>query len=611
MRSRWLALAAQRPLACGMASSGLLYLSLPPVGWSWLAWIAPLGWLIQVRDGTATGWRFYLTQWLAACSLYLAFLHGIRLAHPALYVGWVALSAYLAIYPPLFIGLTRWATRRANCPLIVAAPLIWMSGELLRGYLLTGFTGGMLSHGLAFWTQMIQIVDIGGAYLLSGLVMLVATALLVVLRAAGLETRGQATDGGNDGGNETENDLVSDGVSDGAKVSSGVGGVLERPLVTGLLGSGAVLAALAYGQYRLAERPAPGDASGGTAAVASGNVAAAALPPLQVALIQNSIDTVFDYNEERNRRIFELYRQQTLDVCRAHPELDVIIWPESMFTENSPEFLVEDRQLRARIADRLRAFDSKVGLLARELAELRGGRGVHLVVGTITIDATDTGRRPREYNSALLIDPAGRVVDRYYKRHLVMFGEYIPLGETFPAFYQWAGMSGASPGAGPASFAVKGRKLCPNICFETMVPHVIGTQLRDLRKSREVADILINLTNDGWFWGSTILDMHFQAGIFRAIEARRPLVVAANTGITAWIDGSGRVLGQLPRRQPGVLMARVELDGRESWYASWGDWPLTGLVICGYGWLMWRRRQAARRSPQTTQTAQITKINEC
>jgi apolipoprotein N-acyltransferase len=192
-----------------------------------------------------------------------------------------------------------------------------------------------------------------------------------------------------------------------------------------------------------------------------------------------------------------------------------------------------------------------------------------------------------------------------------MFGEYIPLGETFPALYRWVGMSGASPGMGPASFAVKGRKLCPNICFETMVPHVIGTQLRDLRKSREVADILINLTNDGWFWGSTILDMHFQAGIFRAIESRRPLVVAANTGITAWIDGSGRVLGQLPRRQPGVLMAGVELDGRESRYARWGDGPLTGLVIAGYGWLAWRGRKSARHQANPSQTPQFTKFNKC
>ncbi|MFM9116635.1 MAG: hypothetical protein ACKOU6_10805, partial [Planctomycetota bacterium] len=157
----------------------------PPLGWSWLTWLAPLGWLLQARDGQATGRRFYLQQWLAACVFFLAFLHGIRLAYPALYLGWFALSAYLAIYPPLFIALTRWATRRAHCPLLVAAPLIWVSGELLRGYLLTGFTGGMLGHGLAFWTTTIQLADIGGAYGVSGLVMLVASALLQVETSAG------------------------------------------------------------------------------------------------------------------------------------------------------------------------------------------------------------------------------------------------------------------------------------------------------------------------------------------------------------------------------------------------------------------------------------------
>jgi apolipoprotein N-acyltransferase len=323
----------------------LLYLSLPPVGWSWLAWIAPLGWLIQVRDGTATGGKFYLQQWLAACGLYLAFLHGIRLAHPALYVGWVALSLYLAIYPPLFIALTRWAIRRARCPLIIAAPLVWVSGELLRGYLLTGFTGGMLSHGLAFWTQLIQIVDLGGAYLLSGLVMVVATALLAVMRPADQQTSDQQTAGAPDAPQNVTPEATREATLDR--------GWLERPLVSGLVGGVAVLAALAYGQFRLAERP--------RAQESREEAAAEVLPPLQVALIQNSIDTVFDYNEERNRQTFELYRQQTLDVCRAHPELDLVIWPESMFTENTPEFLVEDPQLRVRIAERLRSWRSCVG----------------------------------------------------------------------------------------------------------------------------------------------------------------------------------------------------------------------------------------------------------
>ncbi|MFM9116326.1 MAG: apolipoprotein N-acyltransferase, partial [Planctomycetota bacterium] len=384
----------------------------------------------------------------------------------------------------------------------------------------------------------------------------------------------------------------------------------DRPLESALIAALAIIGALTYGHQRQQQvqqvqqqaRSLPvvavEEATGSSATAA---ISRSSSDSLHIALIQNSIDTVFDYNEERNRRTFERYREQTLEVCRAHPELDLVIWPESMFTENSPEFLVEDPQLRARIADRLRAFETKVRLLARETADVRGDdvrgdEGVHLVVGTITIDATQTNRRPREYNSALLIHPSGQVVDRYYKQHLVMFGEYIPLGETFPQLYQWVGMGGATPGDRPAAFTVKGHKLCPNICFETMVPHVIGSQLRDLRKSEKVADILINLTNDGWFWGSTILDMHFQAGIFRAIEARRPLVVAANTGITAWIDGSGRVVDQLPRRQPGVLIATVTKDGRSSWYERWGDWPLVWLVMLFYGWLTVRHRRVSRRA---------------
>ena len=83
----------------------------------------------------------------------------------------------------------------------------------------------------------------------------------------------------------------------------------------------------------------------------------------------------------------------------------------------------------------------------------------------------------------------------------------------------------------------------------------------------------MNLTNDGWFWGSSELDMHLACGVFRAVECRKPLLIAANTGFSAWIDGDGRILRQGPRRAADTLLAEVRLDRGRSWYLAHGDWP--------------------------------------
>src|SRR5690606_19483170 len=84
-------------------------------------------------------------------------------------------------------------------------------------------------------------------------------------------------------------------------------------------------------------------------------------------------------------------------------------------------------------------------------------------------------------------------------------------------------------------------------------------------------DILVNLTNDGWFWGSSELDMHLACGVFRAVELRKPFLIAANTGFSAWIDSTGNIRQQGPRRDTGFIIATVGLDRRESLYSSVGD----------------------------------------
>ncbi len=199
-------------------------------------------------------------------------------------------------------------------------------------------------------------------------------------------------------------------------------------------------------------------------------------------------------------------------------------------------------------------------------------------------------------NAALLLSPAGEVAGHYYKMHRVMFGEYIPFAE----YVTWLNKitpieTGLSSGDGPQVFDVSGLKFSPSICFESTIPHLIRGQVSELARKQTPADVLINVTNDGWFWGTGMLDLHFRCGVFRAVENRKPLLTAANTGISAVVDGNGKILQRGPRRQAQVLIAEVRADGRQAPYAWVGDWPAwicAGLCL-GLGWVGYRGRNAA------------------
>jgi len=222
------------------------------------------------------------------------------------------------------------------------------------------------------------------------------------------------------------------------------------------------------------------------------------------------------------------------------------------------------------------AQDAYRRLLSDEAARVNSplpdaASGTHLIVGTTTQLFSKSPRRV--YNSALLCDRSGTIVGRYYKTHPVMFGEYIPLGDWFPWVYRVSGMGGGlAIGDGPRLFEVAGLRLSPNICFESTIPHLVRGQLQQLARRGEPADVIVNVSNDGWFWGSSILDLHFRSNVFRAVENRKPLLVAANTGISSWIDGNGQIRSRGHRRQAEFLLAEVRADGRSSPYHLVGDW---------------------------------------
>jgi len=182
----------------------------------------------------------------------------------------------------------------------------------------------------------------------------------------------------------------------------------------------------------------------------------------------------------------------------------------------------------------------------------------------------------------VLVDRRGRVEGRYDKMHRVLFGEYVPFADRVPWLQQLTPLPfSLEAGRRPTAFALGTLRVAPNICYESVLSHVIRRQVNVLARAAQEPDVLVNLTNDGWFWGSSELDMHLVCGVFRAVECRKPLLIAANTGFSAWIDGDGRIRAQGPRRAPDVLLAEVGRDGRSSWYLEHGDLPAGGcLAAC-------------------------------
>jgi len=517
----WLA----SPFWLSLASGALVWAAMPPLSAWLLAWIAPVFWLLIIARKELPSRHPYGAIWLSSLLFWVMTLQGIRLAHWANYVGLVALAAYLGIYVPLFIAVARYAVHRWHIPLVLAAPIAWVGLELARGYGPLGFSMAMLAHTQVSQLAIIQVADLFGAYTISFLIMCVAAAIVM-----SWPTRQRRW-----------------------RVWPGACALLLVAL------------ALAYGKWRLRAPETTANS-----------------PAVRVALIQGSIDTIFEDNPNRSVEMLEQYSRLTQDACERYGPFDLVVWPESMFPLT--EFLFEpgvEPQLDpaldlAEIEDRAAVFAQLVRngvnrLNVRSARDVRGS-GTSWLLGTSTWQFGDYPTR--HYNAALLAQPDGRIVARYYKMHPVMFGEYVPFGELFPVLYGLFPMDhGLTPGTDPVAISVGGLRFAPSICFESTMPHLIRRQVAELVRRGTPPDVLVNLTNDGWFWGSSILDLHLDCAVLRAVELRRPFLIAANTGFSAWIDGHGQVLSRGPRRAPGILVAEVSADGRASGYLRWGDMP--------------------------------------
>lgn len=528
-------------------SGVLLWLAFPPVGLAWLAWLAPIPLLSLIiaadeNDAARTSvvrprvLRLPAVQvWLASLIFWLVTFYFIPLPHPILFIGWIALSAYLAVFTPLMLAVAGQLKRWRISPLI-AIPIAWTGLEWIRINFLTGFGMVALSHSQYSNPLVIQIADLSGAYTVTFAMTAFAAAATYCCYSA-------------------------------RRAKGLIGCVVIAALVAG------------YGAFRLNQVEESKNAA-----------------PQRVALIQTSIDTILKPKTEA-QILDELGHLRDINWAarEAHDSIDLIVWPESSYPYGN--YVAEEGGDEMAIQS---ALISQANLKEVWLGMTSGGgrfAGVPTIIGTSTIDRS----RQEIFNSAVLLNNTGAPVDRYDKHHRVMFGEYVPVLEHFPLLMRHLPINtNLTPGTEARLFESGGIKIAPNICFESTVPHLIRRQLNSISQDQGEPDVLLNITNDGWFFGTSCLDLHYACNVFRAVEMRKPMLVCANTGLSAHIDPWGVARSKGQRRAAEFLICEIDTDRKypTALYRKIGDVipMLLGLICIAAMVAAWWQKRTGRNT---------------
>lgn len=513
-----------------------LWLAQPPVGFALLAWVATIPWIFVITEPQLKGRRPYLQIWMALWMYWLASLYFIPIPHPLLWIGWLFLAAYQAVILLGFFVISRQAIWRWGLSPLFVVPVVWTSIEWTRAQTEYGFGMISLGHSQFRWPIAIQLADIGGSYVVSLMLIGCATGLTIAWR--GLRKRGS--------------------------VESTTLPLPNR--ISGLILTAATVAiTLGYGYWKLNETSQP-----------SG-------PAVRKALvIQGSIDTVFPGDRDEaiafQRNQIEEYRRITIAARLKVPQADLVLWPEGIFA-----FPIEYKSLERAGSGQVPANEDDLRkawfYCVQDRADLSDDPTPLPPIETITGAPVFVADGELQYNSVVKLSN----FERYDKILRVPFGEFIPVCEWFRSLDELSPIgTGLTRGHGPMPMKLEAIRdgqldprttvsILPSVCFESTVPQVIRRQLNAVEAAGQKIDWLANFTNDGWFYGTSCLDLHLACTVFRSVELRKPFMAVANTGFSAQIDHLGRILQQGPRRDEGFLV--VDLTQQPQ---RWSLYRLTG-----------------------------------
>jgi apolipoprotein N-acyltransferase len=304
---------------------------------------------------------------------------------------------------------------------------------------------------------------------------------------------------------------------------------------------GCVVAALAYGALRIRQVDA----------------ALESAPHLRVGIVQPNMGGLEKWTRlrEGERRLVEATQQ-----LEASVRPDLIFWPENAWAAGVPAGL-------------------------ERLPELvRGAVHAPLLFGSVVPLRVDGERRG--LNRVLLADEQGDIRGTYDKVELLAFGEYMPLASTLPWLRSLSPASGrVEAGRHVEPLPFRGWRISALVCLEDILPGFVRRVVRE-----GSPHLLVNLTNDAWFGDTHAAWIHLALAKLRAVEQRRYLVRATNTGVSAVIDPLGRVIAQSGSFTRETLDAEVAMLEGTTPYQILGDWP-GWLGLGAIGWLALLRRE--------------------
>lgn len=449
------------------------------------------------------------------------------------YVTWPG-TVLLVIYLAVYFGLFGYLFKPDRAvSFLLFNSFLWVVLEYLRSFLFTGFPWALLAYSQYLNLAVIQIADITGAWGVSFLIMLVNSAFYLALRQSRCSSR---------------------------KV------VIGTLLLT--------LAVLAYGQFKIFQYQ---NSVGLTEGPNNKNRDKRSV---KVAVIQGNISQQLKWNSSYEDLILQKYISLTYEASRFKPQL--VIWPEAAFP------VVIDGQ----------------GSLEKILSSAIKRMAIPILIGAVR------RKEDKFYNSAILYSQDGAIQQIYDKIHLVPFGEYIPLRNLLFFLRVIVPIGDISPGKELVLFNLRphspevtsknklgnlsrmeGARFSILICFEDL--------FADLAEGfvKNGAGFLVNITNDAWYKRSPAPWQHLQASVFRAVENRRPLVRAANTGISAFISASGSILSLVTSGSgevifvDGLKVQELFLDKKFTFYTLHKDFFI--LVAClGLVYLRFTKRAA-------------------
>ena len=260
---------------------------------------------------------------------------------------------------------------------------------------------------------------------------------------------------------------------------------------------------------------------------------------IRVALVQGNVLPEDKWSDGGEFWNVNLYRTMSIEAMEYDP--DLIVWPETA----TPLYMPQNPRYR------------------RMVQSLADSINVPIVTGTPSIDF-ETGKT---WNSAVLVEPGAKRLQKYDKIHLVPFGEAIPLDEYFPSLRRINfGQANWDRGTEPVVFESHHiPRFNTVICFESIFPDLVR---RFVTKGSEFITVI---TNDVWFGANGSPQQHAMISVFRAIEFHRPIVRCANTGISMIIDANGRILHRSDTYVRTTVIGNIKPSEVQTFYMRYGN----------------------------------------